>query len=81
MDNTKERDEISFQIQRRIGVLSDANLRGWRREVNIVAWNGREAKLDIRDWSEDHSRMSKGITLTREEAGALAGLLGAYLKG
>lgn len=39
----------------------------WTKEVNIVAWNGGEPKYDIREWSPDHSRMSRGITLTAEE--------------
>ncbi len=83
MDNIKdkEKDEVTFEIRKQLGALSEASGRGWRRELNLVSWNGREPKLDIRDWSEDHTRMSKGITLTREEGAALVALLGAYLKG
>ncbi len=81
MDKTKEKEEISFEIKRHIGNLGEPNPRGWRRELNVVSWNGRDGKLDIRDWSEDHSKMSKGVTLTREEASTLASLLESYLKG
>jgi hypothetical protein len=71
--------EIKFEIGRRIGALSEG-AKNWKRELNLVSWNGREPKLDIRDWSEDHTRMGKGITLTREEGAKLAELLAVYLK-
>jgi hypothetical protein len=71
--------EIKFEIVEKIGVLSEGN-KGWRREINQVSWNGREAKLDLRDWSEDHLRMGKGVTLSREEAQALVQILADWLK-
>ena len=40
----------------------------WTKEVNVVAWNGGNPKIDIREWSPDHSRMTRGITLTEKEA-------------
>lgn len=61
-----ERDEISFHILEAIGTLR-TSASGWSRELNVVAWNGGKPKFDIRDWSEDHSKMSKGITLTDNE--------------
>ena len=33
-------------------------------ELNRISWFGKEDKLDIRGWSEDHSKMTKGISLT-----------------
>ncbi|EFI84326.1 Uncharacterized protein conserved in bacteria [Listeria grayi] len=65
---------IEYEIVEEVGVLSE-NARGWRKELNKVSWNGREPKYDIRDWSEDHEKMGKGITLTEEEAQALKELL------
>jgi hypothetical protein len=62
--------ELSFEIVKHIAVLSE-NAKGWTKELNMVSWNGRAAKFDIREWSEDHSRMGKGITLTEEEIDAL----------
>jgi len=44
-------------------------------EVNLISWNEREPKYDIRDWAPDHSRMGKGITLTADEMAALKDLL------
>ena len=40
-----------------------------------MAWNGREAKYDLRDWAPDHEKMGKGITLTEEELKALGDLI------
>lgn len=66
--------EFKFDIVEQLGVLSE-NAKGWRKELNYVSFNEREAKLDIREWNEDHSRMSKGITLTEEEGRILLELL------
>jgi hypothetical protein len=66
--------EVKFEIVRNLGVLSQGS-RGWQKEVNIVSWNGRPPKIDIRDWDEDHQRMGKGVTLSREEVEALSQLL------
>lgn len=65
---------IEYEIIEEIGVLSET-ARGWRKELNKVSWNGRPPKYDIRDWSEDHEKMGKGITLTDEEAEVLKKLL------
>ncbi len=70
--------EIKFEIVRKIGPLA-TNPSGWRKELNLVAWGDREAKLDIRDWSEDHERMGRGVTLTRDEAERLHEYLGKCL--
>lgn len=58
--------EIKFDIIKNIGVLSENN-KGWKREVNIISWNGRKPKIDIRDWDESHVKMGKGITLSKSE--------------
>jgi hypothetical protein len=57
---------LEFTIEETIGVLSTSKS-GWTRELNLVSWNGRPAKFDLRDWSPDHSKMGKGLTLTNEE--------------
>lgn len=63
--------EFSYEIVEEIAVLSD-NARGWRKEFNLVSWNGRPPKFDLRDWSANHEKMGKGITLTNEEFEVLA---------
>jgi hypothetical protein len=67
-------DKIEFKIEKQIGVLAEAR-GGWNKELNKVSWNGRAAKFDIRDWSPDHEKMGKGITLTDEEAAKLVEML------
>ncbi|MGF7059093.1 YdbC family protein [Brassicibacter mesophilus] len=58
--------EIKFDVVKEIVVLSESN-KGWTKELNMISWNGREAKLDIRDWSPNKEKMGKGITLSKEE--------------
>lgn len=66
--------EIRFDITREIGVLSEGS-RGWRKEINLVSWNERQPKIDIRDWDEGRVKMGKGITLNKEELLKLKELL------
>ncbi|MCL2740714.1 MAG: PC4/YdbC family ssDNA-binding protein [Oscillospiraceae bacterium] len=66
--------EIKFEVVRHLGVLSTGT-KGWRKEVNFVRWNGRDPKLDIRDWSEGRETMSKGITFSKEEFEALKSII------
>ena len=68
-------DQINFDIIEHLGVLS-TGARGWQREVNLVSWNDRPPKIDIRDWDEHHEKMGKGITLNREETDTLLEILG-----
>ena len=72
-------DELEFDIIESYGVFSEEQ-KNWNKEVNLVSWNGRPAKLDIRAWQKNHQRCGKGITLTMDEAEALAKLLNKVLK-
>lgn len=58
--------EIKYEIVQEICVLSES-ARGWTKELNLVSWNDREPKFDIREWAPEHSRMGKGVTLSKEE--------------
>ncbi len=66
--------EFTYEITERIAVLS-TNARGWERQLNLISWNGNDPKYDIRDWSPDGTRMSKGISLSEEELKTLKGIL------
>lgn len=66
--------DIKFEIIETLGVISTSS-KGWTTEVNRVSWNDKPAKIDIRDWSPDHEKMGKGITLTDEEAQVLKEIL------
>jgi hypothetical protein len=68
--------DIEFEIKETLGVLSSSP-KGWTKELNLVSWGGKDAKYDIRDWSPDHTKMSKGVTLTREELMALKEAIGS----
>lgn len=70
----KAKAEIKFEIVKSVGTVSEGS-KGWKKELNIVKWNEREPKYDLRDWSPDHTKMGKGITLTREEIAKLKELL------
>ena len=71
-------EEIECEILKSYGSFSPGT-RNWNKEVNLVSWNGRPAKLDIRNWQRNHAKCGKGIALTREEAEELVKLLGKIL--
>lgn len=66
--------DIKYEIKEELGVLSE-NAKGWKKELNLISWNDGEPKYDVRDWSPDHEKMGKGVTLTKEEAKQLYILL------
>lgn len=66
--------EIKFNIIKNIGVLSEG-AKGWKREINIISWNDRKSKIDIRDWDEAHVKMGKGITLSKDDLKELKDIL------
>ena len=65
---------ISFEITKHLGVISES-AKGWTKELNLVSWNKREPKYDIREWDPEHEKMSKGTTFSQEEASKLKNLL------
>lgn len=75
----RSKDPIEFKIVERIAELGQAG-KGWSLEINLVSWNGREPKYDIRSWDPTHERMGKGITLTPDEAAKLSAALAARFK-
>ncbi len=69
MDN-----DFTFTIEKEFGILS-TNKSGWQTKLTSVSWGGRPAKYDLRSWSPDGEKMSKGISLNSEELKALKELL------
>ncbi len=57
---------FEFKIVDECGVLSTSP-KGWRKELNLISWNGKEPKYDLRDWAPEHEKMGKGVTLSEEE--------------
>lgn len=66
--------EVTFEIKEHLGNISIQS-NGWTKELNLVSWNGGSAKYDIRAWSPDHDKMSKGCTFHKAEIEALAKIL------
>ncbi|WP_407272802.1 YdbC family protein [Radiobacillus sp. PE A8.2] len=58
--------ELKYEIIKTIATLSESP-KGWKKELNLVSWNGRDPKYDIRDWAPDHEKMGKGVTLSSED--------------
>lgn len=66
--------EIKFEIKESLGILSES-AKGWTKELNLVSWNDKEPKYDIREWDPAHEKMGKGVTLSKEELRKLRELL------
>lgn len=70
--------EFKYEIINNIGVLSGSN--SWKKELNRISWNGKEPKYDIREWSENHEKMSKGVTLNEDELRKLKEIIDEEVK-
>ncbi len=70
--------EFKMDVKRQVAVLSE-NDKGYSMQVNIISYNGREPKLDIRTWKDD--KMLKGVTLNAEEIEALKAALDDIQEG
>ena len=66
--------ELKYEIVETVGVLSE-NSKGWTKELNLIKWNDNAPKYDLRDWSPDHDRMGKGVTLSMDELATLKDIL------
>lgn len=66
--------DIKFEIVKKIGMLSKSG-KGWTKDLNLISWNDRDPKYDIREWAPDGQTMGKGVTLSKEELLALKDLL------
>jgi hypothetical protein len=71
--------DIKYDILEELGVLSES-AKGWKKELNLISWNGGASKYDIRDWAPQHEKMGKGITLSKDEIKELYKILGELLE-
>ena len=71
--------DIVFEIKEKLGTITAFDT-GWNKELNIVAWNGNEPRFDIRSWDSVHERMSRGLTLSTQEAEMVYRLLRGYFQ-
>ena len=75
----KTKDDFTCDIIETLGVLNTSKA-GWTKELNRVSWNGDDPKFDLREWSPDHEKCSKGTTFTEEEGKVIANLLRKYFE-
>jgi len=66
--------DIRYEIKEKVGIIAES-AKGWKKELNLITWNGNEAKYYLREWSPGHEKMGKGITLTIDELKRLRKLL------
>lgn len=71
--------DIKCEIIEEIGVLTEST-KGWQKELNLVDWNERGPKYDLREWAPGHEKSGKGVTLTEDECRALLKLLKSRLE-
>jgi hypothetical protein len=57
--------DVEFKIVEHLFSLQSSGT--FRKELNRVSWNKRDPVYDFRGWNEDHTKMTKGITLTMDE--------------
>lgn len=69
--------DIKFEVIEHIGVISES-AKGWKKELNLISWNGKEPKYDLRDWDPNKEKMGKGITLSSTEINKLKLLLNQF---
>lgn len=74
-----DKNTFSFEIKKTCDVISESS-KGWLKELNLVSWNGRKPKYDLRDWSPDHEKLGKGITLSADELRQLASVINSELQ-
>lgn len=65
---------IKYDIVKEVGVVLE-NSSGWTKEINLISWNDRAPKYDIRDWAPGHEKMGKGVTLSADELRELKRIL------
>ena len=65
---------FSYEIVEQLGVISEGS-GGWTKELNLISWNDRAPKYDIREWAPDHTKMGKGVTISPDEVILLRDLL------
>lgn len=73
-------EDIKYEIKEELGILSEGS-KGWKKELNLVSWNGAVPKYDLRDWSPEHEKMGKGITLSADEVQELYKVLKNIVEG
>ena len=48
-----------YEIVKEIAV-APADVNGWSLQLNLISWNENAPRYDLRAWSKERERMSKG---------------------
>lgn len=67
--------KLKYEIVEPLSILSSESEGAMTKEANMVSWNDKRPKLDIRVWDRINNRPLKGVTLTWEETQKLIELL------
>lgn len=73
---------MQYEVEKTIAEISASS--STAKRLTLTSWNGNPAKLDLRIWRTDgngDSQPGKGVTLTEEEAAAVAAAISDYLGG
>lgn len=57
-------ERLEFKVIKDFGAFGDGS---WQKHLTLTKWGDNEPKYDIRAWSDDMTKMSKGVTLTDGE--------------
>jgi hypothetical protein len=67
--------DIDCEIKSIIGEITEVNSKNEQKVVALASWNGREEKIEIRNYNVSAEMLLKGIGFTPEEAGELLYIL------
>lgn len=73
-------EKQNFEIIGKTNVISESENGNWNLEANLVSWFNHAPKLEIRNWSEDHLKMSKGLRFSKQEAIRLRDILNSLIE-
>lgn len=59
--------DLKYEIKEKILSVNDGRS-DWNLELNLISWNDKAPKYDLRKWSQDGTKMSKGLTMNEDEA-------------
>lgn len=57
--------DMKYKITKPLIILQGTGK--FHKELNMVSWNDRDPVYDLRGWNEDHTEMTKGVTMSEEE--------------
>ena len=72
--------DIKNEIVKHIGTLSVNGETGWQIEFNLVSWNGKSPRYEVRPWSPDHEKCRKVCSFSKADMEKLIPMMEAELE-